>query len=35
MIEIEAVFQIMMAQWEDAIPNNDRNDDMTVIGFEI
>jgi len=35
MADIQAIFQLEMMEWEDKIPNNDRNDDMTLIGFEI
>jgi hypothetical protein len=35
MAELQAVFQYEMLEYENAIPNNDRNDDMTVIAFEI
>jgi hypothetical protein len=35
MAEIQTIFMMQMQEWESAIPNNDRNDDMTVIGFEI
>jgi PAS domain S-box-containing protein len=35
MAEIQTIFQYEMMDWEEQIPNNIRNDDMTVIGFEI
>ncbi len=35
MSEIQTIFMMEMMEYESAIPNNDRNDDMTVIGFEI
>jgi len=35
MIEIQTLLQKEMVKWENAIPNNDRNDDITVIAFEI
>jgi len=35
MAEQQTVFMMEMMEYENAIPNNDRNDDMTVIGFEI
>ena len=35
MAEIQNIFMMEMMDWEAAIPNNDRNDDMTVIAFEI
>jgi len=35
MAELQTIFQMEMMEWESAIPNNERNDDMTVIGFEI
>jgi len=35
MAEIQEVFLYEMFEWEEQIKNNDRNDDMTIIGFEI
>jgi hypothetical protein len=35
MAELQTIFMMQMQEWESYIPNNDRNDDMTVIGFEI
>jgi len=35
MAELQTIFMSEMMEYESAIPNNDRNDDMTVIGFEI
>ena len=35
MSQLQSIFYMQMRQWEKAIPNNDRNDDMTVIAFEI
>ena len=35
MKELQNIFGIEMTSWEEQIPNNDRNDDMTVIGFEV
>ena len=35
MTKMQTIFQSEMIKWESAIPNNERNDDMTVIGFEI
>jgi len=35
MADQQEVFLYEMATWEEQIENNDRNDDMTVIGFEI
>jgi len=35
MAELQTIFQMEITEWESAIINNDRNDDMTVIGFEV
>ncbi|MEA1917936.1 MAG: SiaB family protein kinase [Campylobacterota bacterium] len=35
MAELQTIFQMEMMEYEGAIENNDRNDDMTVIAFEI
>jgi len=35
MAELQTIFQLEMMEYEGAIENNDRNDDMTVIAFEI
>jgi len=35
MAELQTIFQMKMMEWESMIPNNDRNDDITVIGFTI
>ncbi len=35
MADLQEMFMYEMAEWEDQIENNDRNDDMTVIGFTI
>jgi len=35
MAELQTIFMMEMMEYEDAIENNDRNDDMTVIAFEI
>ncbi len=35
MAELQTIFQMEMLEWEELIPNNDRNDDITLIGFEI
>ena len=35
MAELQNIFMMEMMEWENVIPNNDRNDDMTVIAFEI
>jgi len=35
MNEQKKIFIDEMDKYEEMIPNNDRNDDMTVIGFEI
>jgi|GEM_PF-694610 len=35
MIKQQSIFLNEMMEYEDMIPNNDRNDDMTVIAFEI
>ena len=35
MAEIQTIFMRKMMEYESMIPNNDRNDDMTVIAFEI
>ncbi|MEA3383424.1 MAG: SpoIIE family protein phosphatase [Campylobacterota bacterium] len=35
MAEQQTIFMYEMDEYENAIENNDRNDDMTVIGFEI
>ncbi len=35
MSEQQTIFLYEMAEYENMIPNNDRNDDMTVIAFEI
>ncbi|MEA3498711.1 MAG: SiaB family protein kinase, partial [Campylobacterota bacterium] len=35
MAELQTIFQMQMLEYENTIPNNDRNDDMTVIAFEI
>ena len=35
MAELQTILMMEMVQWENAIPNNERNDDMTVIAFEI
>ena len=35
MVELQAIFQVEMQEYETMIENNDRNDDMTVIAFEI
>ena len=35
MADIQTILQYEMMEWEMAQPNNERNDDMTVIGFEI
>jgi hypothetical protein len=35
MADIQTILQYKMMEWEMAQPNNERNDDMTVIGFEI
>ncbi len=35
MADLQEMFMYEMAEWEEQIENNDRNDDMTVIGFTI
>jgi len=35
MPDLQEMFMYEMAEWEDQVENNDRNDDMTVIGFTI
>ena len=35
MAEIQAILQLEMMDWESEVPNNERNDDVTVIGFTI
>jgi PAS domain S-box-containing protein len=35
MADLQAVFQWKMMEWESMVEDNDRNDDMTLIGFEI
>jgi len=35
MQEIQEVFQNKLEEYESMLPNNDRNDDITLIGFEI
>ncbi len=35
MADMQEMFMYEMAEWEEQIENNDRNDDMTVIGFTI
>jgi hypothetical protein len=35
MAKLQAIFQFEMMEYETMIENNDRNDDMTVIAFEI
>ncbi len=35
MTQLQTIFQEEMSEYEGMIPNNDRNDDMTIISFEI
>jgi serine phosphatase RsbU (regulator of sigma subunit) len=35
MAEMQNIFQLEIIDWENCIENNERNDDMTIIGFEI
>jgi hypothetical protein len=35
MADIQSLFMLEMMEWESQIVDNDRNDDMTIIGFEI
>jgi serine phosphatase RsbU (regulator of sigma subunit) len=35
MADLQEMFMYEMAEWEEQVENNDRNDDMTVIGFTI
>ncbi len=35
MADLQSLFMLEMMDWESQIPNNDRNDDMTLICFEI
>ena len=35
MADQQTVFMMEMAEYEDKVPNNDRNDDITLIGFTI
>ena len=35
MADQQEIFLYEMAEYEEMVPNNDRNDDMTVVGFEI
>jgi len=35
MKEIQQIFQNQLEEYESILPNNDRNDDITLIGFEI
>ena len=35
MAEQQTIFMMEMREWESVIADNDRNDDITIIGFEI
>jgi serine phosphatase RsbU (regulator of sigma subunit) len=35
MADLQSLFMFEMMEWENKVKNNDRNDDMTIIGFEI
>ncbi len=33
--ELQSIFQMEMMEYENVVPNNERNDDITLLGFEI